>query len=757
LQDHEYTFALVEAQAKDKFRALWINANTTPEMNHLKSGGRLLLWPLSIFEGKSADSLKEPLIAGNVKMTKQENVGAAHKRFVLVKFNIMFYFVNQKAKEPKGVVNLEHYMLSPIEQPKKKLYVFRFEKVALSFAPRPKLYTFTFDDLELAQQWHRALIGECANRMGGTKLPPPRIEIDDVNLPPLFKKLPPPIDIPASFPVQDIDAPLSPYVAPVLGTNADNSMMAASDHRASVMFASAPQVSAASSGMPPPMGGPGGPAPGTGMPPPIAGGPAAPPGGGMPPPMAAGLGGGSSANNVGAFARSPMRAAPGGPPGGGMPPPVAGGMPPPVVAGGMPPPVAGVSGMPPPIAGGMPPPIAGAGGPPAPGRVPMRGGGAPPPMNTGMPRRDSPTRMPMPGGGGPPNLSTSGSLPPPIGAPAGAGVMPPPVGSGGPPIARRMRGREGAGAPAGFRAPAAAGRGPPPFPGMASSNDNILPPPPGGDEQSTSTGSIPDALMGGGGGSGGGTSDGESPSPVSPPGSAPLVPRRTSTTQDDNYAPIPHPAADDGSGGSGSSPAPPVAPRVGGSLTYSPRTGHRPDVSSRGMAPVRRANVQTMPAPRGSTPPPALRASARAPPARDPTRRAMSMAISTDIPPPEPDNGGGGGGSALPPPIGGGGNGALPPPIGGGNSALPPPIGGGGGGLPPPLGARPAAVPKADVVVALYAYDAPNATNDRGEYAISFGQGERLVLSERRDDGWYKGRNEAGQEGLIPGLYCKDE
>jgi hypothetical protein len=59
--------------------------------------------------------------------------------------------------------------------------------------------------------------------------------------------------------------------------------------------------------------------------------------------------------------------------------------------------------------------------------------------------------------------------------------------------------------------------------------------------------------------------------------------------------------------------------------------------------------------------------------------------------------------------------------------------------------------------MALYAYEAPNATNDRGEYAISFGQGERLVLSERREDGWYKGRNEAGQEGLIPGLYCKDE
>lgn len=404
--------------------------------------------------------------------------------------------------------------------------------------------------------------------------------------------------------------------------------------------------------------------------------------------------------------------------------------------------------MPPPIAGGMPPPIAGA-GPPA--RVPMRGGaGAPPPMTAGMPRRDSPTRMPTPGGVAP-SLSTSGNLPPPIGAPpAGAGGMPPPVGSGGPPIARRMRGREGAGAPAGFRAPATAGRGPPPFPGMASSNDNILPPPPGGDEQSTSTGSIPEALVGGG--SGGGTSDGESHSPVSPPGSAPLVPRRTSTTQDDNYAPIPHTSADDGSG-SGSSPAPPVAPRVGGSLTYSPRTGHRPDVSSRGMAPARRANVHTMPAPRGSTPPPALRTSARAPAGRDPTRRAMSMAISTEIPPPEPDNSGG---SALPPPIGAGNGSALPPPIGGGNSALPPPIGA-AGGLPPPLGARPAVAPKADVVVALYAYEAPNATNDRGEYAISFGQGERLVLSERREDGWYKGRNEAGQEGLIPGLYCKDE
>jgi hypothetical protein len=127
------------------------------------------------------------------------------------------------------------------------------------------------------------------------------------------------------------------------------------------------------------------------------------------------------------------------------------------------------------------------------------------------------------------------------------------------------------------------------------------------------------------------------------------------------------------------------------------------------------------------------------------------MATSAELPPPAADDS-----SALPPPIGGGGGGGgLPPPIG--NSALPPPIGG-GGGFPPPVGARPPpAAVKQDAVIALYAYEAPNATNDRGEYAISFGQGERLVLSERREDGWYKGRNEAGQEGLIPGLYCKDE
>lgn len=93
--DDEYTFALIEKLPKDKFRALWVNANTTPEMNGMRNDAMLLLWPLSIFETKSADSLKDPLIAGPVKMTKQENVGAAHKRFVLIKFNILFYFENR--------------------------------------------------------------------------------------------------------------------------------------------------------------------------------------------------------------------------------------------------------------------------------------------------------------------------------------------------------------------------------------------------------------------------------------------------------------------------------------------------------------------------------------------------------------------------------------------------------------------------------------------------------------------------------------
>jgi hypothetical protein len=424
-----------------------------------------LLWPLSIFESKSAESLKEPLIAGNVKMTKQENVGAAHKRFVLVKFNIMFYFVNQKAKEPKGVVNLEHYMLSPIEQPKKKLYVFRFEKVALSFAPRPKLYTFTFDDLELAQQWHRALIGECANRMGGTKLPPPRIEIDDVNLPPLFKKLPPPIDVPASFPVQDIDAPLSPYVPPVMGGAGTDSMMTA-DHRASVMFASAPTIAAttavppmaASGGVPnpaafarspmraPPVAGQPG-----GLPPPMSGGPPGPAG---PGPVAPGPGPGgpgpSAPLGPGPGGPGPGGPGPGGPgPGAGRPPirgvpmtspgvpvrrdsptrvPVAAGAGGPLSSSGAMP-VGG--GMPPPIAGGIPPPIGvGAGGGGA--------GGMPPPIAGGVP----------PGGVPPGGV-------PPAGVPPGGG-LPPPLGASGP-IARRMRGREGAGAPAGFRAPPTVG------------------------------------------------------------------------------------------------------------------------------------------------------------------------------------------------------------------------------------------------------------------------------------------------------------
>jgi hypothetical protein len=143
-EDEEYTFALIERQQNEKYRALWVNANTSLEMNNVHTEFNLLLWPLSLFMTKSAESLKEPLIAGTVKMTKQENESAAHKRFVVIKFNIMFYFENMKSKEPKGLINLEHYMLSPIEV-FKKTYMFRFEKVTLSFAPRPKLYTFVFD------------------------------------------------------------------------------------------------------------------------------------------------------------------------------------------------------------------------------------------------------------------------------------------------------------------------------------------------------------------------------------------------------------------------------------------------------------------------------------------------------------------------------------------------------------------------------------------------------------------------------------
>lgn len=59
-------------------------------------------------------------------------------------------------------------MLSPLEQQKKKLWVFRFEKVALSFAARPRLYTFVFEDLKVAEQWHRVMLGECESPSGRT-------------------------------------------------------------------------------------------------------------------------------------------------------------------------------------------------------------------------------------------------------------------------------------------------------------------------------------------------------------------------------------------------------------------------------------------------------------------------------------------------------------------------------------------------------------------------------------------------------------
>jgi hypothetical protein len=71
--DEEYTFAMIEVHKNSKFRALWLNANTSPEMNGLRDNDMLLLWPLSLFEKKPAESLKDPLIAGTVKLTKQEN------------------------------------------------------------------------------------------------------------------------------------------------------------------------------------------------------------------------------------------------------------------------------------------------------------------------------------------------------------------------------------------------------------------------------------------------------------------------------------------------------------------------------------------------------------------------------------------------------------------------------------------------------------------------------------------------------------
>jgi hypothetical protein len=405
---------------KDKFRALWINANTSPEMNHLKTG-----WPPAALAALDLHEVQVGRVAqgaAHCRQCQDDQAGERRRRPQALRARQVQHHVllcQPKSKEPKGVVNLEHYMLSPIEQPKKKLYVFRFEKVALSFAPRPKLYTFTFDDLELAQQWHRALIGECANRMGGTKLPPPRIEIDDVNLPPLFKKLPPPIDVPASFPVQDIDAPLSPYVPPVMGGAGTDSMMTA-DHRASVMFASAPTIAAT-----------------TAVPPMAASG-------GVP--------------NPAAFARSPMRAPPVAGQPGGLPPPMSGGPPGPAGPGPVAPgPGPGGPGPSAPLGpgpGGPGPGGPGPGGPgPGAGRPPIRGV---PMTSPGVPvRRDSPTRVPvaagaggplsssgaMPVGGGMPPPIAGGGIPPPIGVGAGgggAGGMPPPIAGGVPLVACRL-------------------------------------------------------------------------------------------------------------------------------------------------------------------------------------------------------------------------------------------------------------------------------------------------------------------------------
>jgi hypothetical protein len=787
--DDEYTFALIEQLPKDKFRALWINANTSPEMNHLVTGSRLLLWPLSIFETKSAESLKEPLIAGNVKMTKQENLGAAHKRFVLVKFNIMFYFEHNKSKEPKGVVNLEHYMLSPIEQPKKKLYVFRLEKVALSFAPRPKLYQFTFDDLALAQQWHRALIGECANRMAGTKLPPPRIEIDEVKLPPLLKKLPPPLDVPTNFPVENIDAPSTPYVPPTIGSNADNSMMAPQGDRASVMMNPTPGAAA---GAPPPVSSGGPPPPphmstAAGPPPPLLS-----TGVGAPP-----VGGGFGAGGPGELLRSPMRMHPGGPPGGPQPPGAdvaARAMPPPA---GRPGPGAGapmrrdgappgarpgpgpmpMGGFPPPIgAGGGPPPMAerppiGAGAPPpgapspasfaAPGAVPppLSGGPAPGPGGMPPPLAGGPGGMPPPLAGGPsgmppPLAGGPGGMPPPMAG--GPGGMPPPMGGPGsaPPIARRAR---AAGTPPGsFRAPMRAGPpgglggAPPPSRGMMNVSGEIPPPPsPGGDEHNTSSGSLPDVAASSG-----------SPSPQpngTPPGSFHIPPPMSKS---------PPPMA--------TSAPPPTAPRVGGSMTYSPRNGRRPDSVS--MSPIARRGAATL-QPRGGlgmAPPPAVGvapAPMRAmppgspmggPPGRGPGR-AAPFSSSADLPPPaaapSPIDEYAAFGGAFAAAIGGGGGGGPGPGPGRfmGAPGLPPPMGGGApdqyGALPAPLtNAAPAAL---EIVYALYDYEAPGLLTEDGEGAISIRKGEKLMISERRGDGWLKGSNGAGDVGLIPGHFTQ--
>jgi hypothetical protein len=96
--------------------------------------------------------------------------------------------------------------------------------------------------------------------------------------------------------------------------------------------------------------------------------------------------------------------------------------------------------------------------------------------------------------------------------------------------------------------------------------------------------------------------------------------------------------------------------------------------------------------------------------------------------------------------------------LGGAAAASPPPS---ATQLPPPPPAPTTAPPaqydsmvSVEEASALYDYTATSAKNEKGELAISFSGGDRLLIFERRPDGWCKARNTvSGAEGLVPATY----
>jgi len=877
--NEEYTFAMIEMHKNNKFRALWINANTSPEMNGLRDNDMLLLWPLSLFEKKSAESLKDPLIAGTVKLTKQENASAAHKRFVLIKFNIMFYYENSKSDKPKGVINLEHYMLSPITVEKKQ-HVFRFEKVTLSFAPRPKLYTFVFDDAAIAQQWYKVMLFECSNRMVGTKLPPPRLDLPDIKLPPLLKKIPPPLQQPVPFPVEDIARPdIPPGGAQLQRQQASGTSMQASG--------SVSQPSGAPGSGPPPSRNNAAPGaartlPGTQarpaqMPPARAGAPG----------RAATL---PSSPAAGAFS-PPARRRP--PPAAaaaaaGLPPPTATRRPPPAAAsapgspagskqyGALPPEEAlddasSGNALPPPMSsskpsasdgqyGDVPPALSAqmmasasnqsissvgnhsttsnqsnqslSGAAPSSSHDSHRSDGSDPPVppepieaggeyaaiptaalmgtdimsqlgNT-LNKSPSPSGLPpMPGAVNPPpssplpppmNRNDSGTPPRAPGSPAASRRPPPSTSRSGPGRRsnRRMTMapvRSGSNSFSPMAAPRREGSlddsslprssnsSIPAFDRSQSSRNFTKGPPPSPGRSRTHVFQNRGAAARRGG-RGPSRNDGNGRGPP------PALGSRTSSTRSELASPTPNDA-----------PSPQgLPPPLNNSQSTPPPQGLPPPMAASGRSalppPMRGAPPSSLPPPMASpgdspnnntdnnsnnnnssnsnnntsdaSPPPsnnALPPPMRSPPQmRSPPRRMSNdgrqASARRGAPAPFAQRG--------PPPAGRRGAPAGlsasqrgPPPT----AQRPPALRSSTSSMPPPSPAAPpaaAAAAGADVVTAVYAYNAPNATNDKGERAISFEKGDSISLTERRGDGWGVGKNlRTGVSGLVPMHYTK--